>query len=150
LLVTDAELEIARSGSRRRVALKDFVRGAMETDLGHDELLVKISVPKVGQSARHGFHKICRKTGEFADAIGAVAVDTDSDRFCMVAAGGSEMPVRFETSEKLFKQGDPSDPDSFDMDSAMNALREAGMDDEYELRLRAVAMNRAHRDAIQT
>lgn len=151
LLVVGAELEIAKGDGRRRVALVDFLRGAMETDLGADELLISITVPKAKKSARHGFHKICRKTGEFADAIGAVAFDGKSSRFRMVAAGGSEMPIRFDDPAKLFANGDPSDPDGFDMAMAMDALREAGMEpDEYELRLRAVAMHRALQDALRT
>ena len=49
----------------------------------------------------------------------------------------------------LFKGGDPFDPDSFDMEMAMDALREAGMEpDVYELRIRAVALSRAMQDAI--
>jgi carbon-monoxide dehydrogenase medium subunit len=151
LLVIGAELEIAKGDVRRRTALQDFVRGAMETDLGHDELLVRITVPKPKESVRHGFHKICRKTGEFADAMGAVSLDENSGRFCMTAAGGSEAAVRFDDPAELFAKGDPSDPEAFDMDMAMDALHAAGMeDDEYELRLRAVAMHRAHRDAFQS
>lgn len=150
LLVTGAELEIAKGESRRRVALSDFVRGAMETDLRADEMLVRIVIPKAKDSARHGFHKICRKTGEFAYAIGAVAFDEGGGRFRMVAAGGSESPVQFDDPEKLFANGDPSDPEGFDVDTAMDALREAGMEqDEYELRLRAVAMSRALQDAMR-
>jgi hypothetical protein len=60
------------------------------------------------------------------------------------------MPVRFDDPAKLFSAGDPADPQGFDMDMAMDALREAGMeDDEYELRLRAVAMHRALQDALR-
>lgn len=150
LLAAGAELEIAASGGRRRVPLKDFVRGAMETALGQDEIIVRIVVPRAGKSSRHGYYKICRKTGEFADAIGALAFDEDGKNFRMVAAGGSDAPVRFDDPVKLFRDGDPADPQGFDMDMAMNALREAGMEqDEYELRLRAVAMSRAHQDAVR-
>lgn len=150
LLAAGAELEIAGSQERRRVALRDFVRGAMETSLGSDQLIVRIVVPKAGTSSRQGYYKICRKTGEFAEAIGAVAFDEGGNDFTMVAAGGSESPARFDDPAKLFTGGDPADPQGFDMDMAMDTLREAGTgEDEYELRLRAVAMNRAHRDAVR-
>lgn len=150
LLAAGAELEIAGADGRRRVSLKDFVRGAMETALGQDELIVRIVVPRAGKSSRQGYYKICRKTGEFAEAIGAVAFDKGGSDFIMVAAGGSEAPARFDDAAKLFRDGDPADPQGFDIDMAMDALREAGMEqDEYDLRLRAVAMSRAHQDAVR-
>ena len=34
-----------------------------------------VRIPKFPREARFGFHKICRKTGEFADAIGVVVAD---------------------------------------------------------------------------
>jgi carbon-monoxide dehydrogenase medium subunit len=149
LLVLGAELEIAGPNGRRRVVLKIFIRGAMETDLGPDEVLIAIHVPKSRKTARHGYYKICRKTGEFADAIGAVSLDPHSGDFCIVAAGGSEQLVTFESPEKLFRQGNPLDPNSFDTPMAMDALREAGMEaDDYELQIRAVAMSRAMQDAM--
>jgi carbon-monoxide dehydrogenase medium subunit len=149
LLLLGADLEVASGNGRRRTALKNFVRGAMETDLGPAELLIRVYVPKSNTAARHGYHKICRKTGEFADAIGAVMLDSGEGRFRMVAAGGSEQPVIFEDPGMFFKGGDPFDPDSFDMEMAMDALCGAGMEpDAYELRIRAVALSRAVQDAI--
>lgn len=149
LLALGAELEIAGPDSRRRLPLKEFVRGAMETDLGDEELLIAVHVPKSRKTALHGYHKICRKTGEFAEAIGAVSLDPASGAFFIVAAGGSEQPVSFANPEKLFKQGDPLHPDSFEIDMAKDALLNAGMEvDDYELQIRAVAMSRAIQDAM--
>ena len=71
-----------------RVPLARFVRGAMETELAPAELVVAIRIPRFSRAARFGFHKICRKTGEFADAIGVVVHDPERTHVC-VAAGGS-------------------------------------------------------------
>ena len=151
LLVLGGELEIAHAGGMRRAALHGFLKGAMETDLGAAELVTAIHVPKSGKGARSGFHKICRKIGEFADAIGAVTLDPDTGFFRMVAAGGSEQPVLFDDPNLLFQNGDPFDAGSFNMNMAMDALLEAGMErDEYELRIRAVAMHRALQDTMAT
>ncbi len=150
LLVLGAELEITTESRRRRVALKEFVKGVMETDLGPAELLFRIYVPRSGKDRLHGYCKICRKTGEFAEAIGAVSLDPGTGLFRMVAAGGSERVIVFDDPTLMFEDGDPFDPDSFDMDMAMDALGAAGMvSDAYELRLRAVAMGRAVKDAIR-
>ena len=67
-------------GCRRHAAasrLASFVRGAMETELADDELLVGVRIPRFSRAARFGFHKICRKTGEFADAIGVAVHDPE-------------------------------------------------------------------------
>lgn len=143
LLVLRAEVELA-SHTRRRLALETFVRGAMDTDLAPGEVLVRVHVPKHGPKARPGFHKICRKTGEFAEAIGAVMTDPKAGTFRMAAAGGSAPAVLFDDPAALFRDGDPSDARGFDTNMAMDALHEAGLeDDTYELRIRAAAMQRA-------
>jgi hypothetical protein len=50
-----ADVEVAGSGGRRRVAVADFVRGAMEADLGAEELVVEISHSPILEAARFGF-----------------------------------------------------------------------------------------------
>lgn len=148
LLALGAEVEIASGSGRRRVALNDFVRGAMETDLGPAEVVARVLVPRSGKDERHGYYTVRRKTGEFAEAIAAVTLDQCSGSFRVVAGGGSEKPVLFDEPKSLFKDGDPFSPESFDMDMAMDAMRAAGMEaDAYELRIRAVAMSRALQDA---
>ena len=76
-----AEVVIAGPrGERRDRRWRDFVRGAMETELADDELIVGIRVPRFSRAARFGFHKICRKTGEFAEAIGVAVHDPEPAR----------------------------------------------------------------------
>lgn len=148
LLTLGAEVEIASASGRRRVALSHFVRGAMETDLGPAELVSRVHVPRSGRETRHGYDTVRRKTGEFAEAIAAVTLDQGSSAFCMVAGGGSEKPVVFGEPKLFFKDGDPFNRESFEMDMAMDAMRAAGMEaDAYDLRIRAVAMSRALQDA---
>ena len=54
--------------------------GALEADLRRGELLVSVRAPRLSRSACWGYHKICRKTGEFAHAIGAFVVDSGAGR----------------------------------------------------------------------
>jgi carbon-monoxide dehydrogenase medium subunit len=77
LAALDAELLIEGPQGSRRARILEFVRGAMETALERDELIVAIRVPKLSQRARCGYHRICRKTGEFADAIAVVVCDPE-------------------------------------------------------------------------
>ena len=150
LLALGAELEIAGARGTRRAALDAFVKGAMETDLQATEIVAAVRVPKRQPAARLGFHKICRKTGEFAEAIGAVAIDDAQDHVRLVAAGGSQAPILFTDPRQLFKTADPLDVESFDLEMCAAALGGAGMTgDDYDLRLRAIAMKRAVHDAVR-
>ncbi len=74
-----AEVEIAsRSRKGRRVAIGEFVRGALDVALAADELLTAVRLPVLPPSARWGYFKHCRKVGEFAEAIGAVVIDPEA------------------------------------------------------------------------
>ncbi len=150
LLALEAELEISGERGARRTSLDGFVKGAMETDLESGEIVTVVHVPKSHSGARHGYHKICRKTGEFAEAIGAVAIDDAQGHFRLVAAGGSHAPVVFTDPHQLFKAADPLDAQSFDIEMTVAALGAAGMTaDDYDLRLRAIAVERAVHDAVR-
>lgn len=65
--------------SLRRMALGDFLRGAFQTALLADELLLAVFVPRVPSGSRFGYYKFCRKSGELAHAIGAVYTDSGID-----------------------------------------------------------------------
>jgi CO/xanthine dehydrogenase FAD-binding subunit len=93
LLVYDAELELASVRGRRRVSYETFHRGYKQMDLGHDELIVAIRLPrrsgrwvqhyrKVGARRAQAIAKICfagaaeMRDGRAADmrlAFGSVA-----------------------------------------------------------------------------
>ncbi|MEC9369318.1 MAG: FAD binding domain-containing protein [Pseudomonadota bacterium] len=148
LLVLGAFVEIAGTDGRRRVALSDFVLGAMQCDLASDELLAAIRIPSAIRTARFGYHKLCRKTGEFADAIGAVCLSSDS--MTLVAGAGSGQPILFRDPSHFMRDGDPANAGAFDQDLAMQSLKRAGHGgDEYELQIQAVAMQRALQEAVR-
>ena len=69
---SSSRAEEARSG---RIAADAFMRGAFATALANDEVLVAVEMPRLSAQARWGYHKICRKTGEFAKAIGVAVLD---------------------------------------------------------------------------
>ena len=48
------------------------MKGAFATVLAEDELVVAVEVPKLSASARWGYWKFCRKTGEFPEASAAM------------------------------------------------------------------------------
>jgi carbon-monoxide dehydrogenase medium subunit len=75
LLALGAAVTVAGPGGARESGLGDFLLGAFTTALQPGEILSAIALPKLSSSARWGYYKICRKAGEFPDAIGAVVID---------------------------------------------------------------------------
>lgn len=136
------EVEVAGPGGRRRVEIADFVRGAMEADLAVDELVAGVRVPRFSAAARFGYHKICRKVGEFADAIGAVAIDPEVRVARAVAGAVGGRPLAVDLGDR------PADEpvSTGDMEIKLRAAGFGG--DAYELKLAAVAIQRAHREAL--
>jgi carbon-monoxide dehydrogenase medium subunit len=147
LIALDAELVIAGGNGKRTAPLREFVRGAMETGLGDGELLVAVRVPRLSRGARFGFHKICRKTGEFAEAIGVAVLDTEGGLVRLVAGAGNGPPVVLDPAAVgLTGNFDRKPPDRPVIE---RALAEAGSSgDPYELRLHAVALRRAIEEAF--
>jgi carbon-monoxide dehydrogenase medium subunit len=128
-----AEAIIAGTGgARRKLALGRFVHGAMHSDLAPAELLVAIRLPKFSRAARFGFHKICRKTGEFADAIGVAVYDPEHARYRLAASTPAGAPLLLENGLAPEPAGLPQ------------RLQQAGFpDDAIALALAAAALRRA-------
>jgi carbon-monoxide dehydrogenase medium subunit len=141
LTALGADVLIAGASGRRRLPLSNLVRGAMESELEPDELITGIRVPKFSARARYGFHKICRKAGEFADAIGVVVDDPERNYFRAVCGATSGRPLVMEM------RTEPG-PKTLTIGEAQNLLKVAHFSgDDYELKLHAVALQRAHREA---
>ena len=86
LLCADARVRITGPMGNRDVPMREFTHAAYTTALAPDEIVTGIEIPRTTASARFGFYKLCRKTGELAEAIGAVLVDPER-RYCRVVAG---------------------------------------------------------------
>jgi carbon-monoxide dehydrogenase medium subunit len=141
----DAQVLITGRVGRRRVATAEFVRGAMAPDLDAGEMIDGIAVPRLAAAARWGFAKICRKVGEFAEAIGVVVHDPARDYLRVVAGATGGRPIVLAAADVMQEQvrGLPT-VELFDDHRAKESLRRAGLaDDLYELNIHAVALKRA-------
>jgi aerobic carbon-monoxide dehydrogenase medium subunit len=137
LTALGADLILAGPGGPRRVALDGFVVGAMQTMLAANELIAGVRIAKFSRRARFGYHKICRKVGEFAEAIGAVAHDPDRGVCRLAVSTPSGAPLQLAASAELFE----GVPDAGELERRLATAGLAG--DAYERRLRAVALARA-------
>ncbi|SDV46325.1 FAD binding domain-containing protein [Chitinasiproducens palmae] len=75
LAALDARLELAKRGGTRVVRVGEFMLGAFTTVLDEGEIIAAVLLPRLGDTLRWGYHKLCRKTGEFAHASAAAAFD---------------------------------------------------------------------------
>jgi carbon-monoxide dehydrogenase medium subunit len=133
-----AQVSIAGTSGRRSLALESFVRGTMETALARDELLTAVRIRKFSPRARFGFHKICRKRGEFAEAIGVVAYDPETAFYRAVAGATDGRPLIMEL--RAGRNG----ASAFTIAEAEHMLQSMRYNgDAYERKLHAVALRRA-------
>ena len=82
----DARVVTAAAGGGREIDMISFMPGAYRTVLSPGEVVRAVRVPRYSEDAVWGYHKICRKVGEFATAI-AVFVADPAKAYCRVAFG---------------------------------------------------------------
>ena len=142
LTVLGAEVTAYNGKAERRIQVRDLVTGVFETALGNDEILTAVRVPRLSNGARFGYYKICRKTGEFAEAIGAVLHDPERRPVCAVVGATEAAPIVLDDLPGLAGAG-ALDPDALRQD-----LRTRGLTEAYELQVHAVALERALAEAL--
>ena len=142
LAALGAEVTLNGSGGSRTIAVEDYMVGALEADIAQSELLVSITVPKLSASARWGYYKSCRKTGEFAHAIGAFL--TDPDRGVSRAVIGATETRPFVMTDAAALIGDGRNPERvFDQDAVGRLCESLGMTDPIDRQTHVVALRRA-------
>jgi carbon-monoxide dehydrogenase medium subunit len=77
LAALDATVRVVGPAGKREIKADAFMNGAFATQLGEDEIVESIRVPKLGAGARWGYYKFCRKTGEFPEAAAALLLDPE-------------------------------------------------------------------------
>jgi len=144
LLALGAEIELASRTERRRLPLADFILGALDVALRPGELLVAVRVPAMSANSRWGYVKHCRKTGEFAHAIGSIVLDPVSGQGRAVIGAVEAAPVIIADARPLFGgRIDPSFVSCFDPAVADQALIDAGMTDAIDRHVHVTVLRRA-------
>jgi carbon-monoxide dehydrogenase medium subunit len=146
LTALGAELTLVSPTGRRTVPMHGFILGAFTTALEPGELIEAVLVPKLSPGAAWGYQKICKKTGEFADAIGAVVLDPDRGFARIVAGAMSGAPVLLPGLAAHVAQDGLA---AVTPDTIGQALAEAAPDlDRVAMRLHSVAIKRALLQAL--
>lgn len=105
LCALDAVAVIRGADGEREVPIAQFQRGLMETAIGEDEVLVGVLLPELTGKARTSYRKFCRKVGEFAHSICAVAHDPELKLANVVLGAVGDKPVRLPTLSNYVAQG---------------------------------------------
>ncbi len=138
LSALDASVELAGPQGRRRLALGDFLTGALSTALLPGEMLVAVRLPLPAPTARFGYVKHARKVGEFAHAIGAALIDPAGGTACLVMGALDRPPVVIADGQALLDGAF-----ALDLAAADAALRAAGVADATDRHVHTEVLRRA-------
>jgi carbon-monoxide dehydrogenase medium subunit len=131
------------SGSRT-VAVEDYMIGALEADLRPGEMLVSVSVPRLSRSARWGYYKRCRKTGEFAFTMAAFLTDPERGVSRAVIGATEGRPIVITKADHIIGDGSAARPEAaFDAHAAGEWIEAAGMADPIDRQIHVVALRRS-------
>jgi carbon-monoxide dehydrogenase medium subunit len=143
-----ATLSLRSAKGARGVAMKDFMLGALESVLQPGEMLEAVRVPVMSRSARWGYVKSCRKTGEFAHAIGAVLIDPEAGSARIVIGAVEAAPIIVENTNEMFGGRITGDfKTRFDARVADALLSKTGMSDAADRHIHVTVLRRAVAEA---
>jgi aerobic carbon-monoxide dehydrogenase medium subunit len=132
----------------RHLAIEDFITGALESALRPGELVEAVRVPAMTPSARWGYVKACRKTGEFAHAIAGVLVDPDLATARAVIGALDAAPIVLGDAAVLFGGQVTSDfKRQFDARVADAILMQAGLTNAADRHIHVAVLRRAINEA---
>ncbi len=140
LAAVGAQAVIRWANGERRIPVEAFVTGVFECDLSTGEMLAGVEVRRVSRFAQWGYYKHCRKTGEFAHAIGAFFYDPESSVCRAVIGATGSRPIVFVDAANILGGKLEGAIDRHVVEHAMSAH---GMSDPIEQQIHFVCLRRA-------
>lgn len=138
MTLLDATFVLQGAGDGRRVQASEFFEGPFTTVLAPEELLVAVEVPRMSASARWAYRKVCRKPGEFAEAIAAAWTDPARGIHRVVLGALDGMPRAVVGEQQVLALRSRA--------GVEDALDAAGVTEPYERQLHAAMLRRALAD----
>lgn len=127
----------------RMVPVEDYMVRGYETVLAPDELIEAVRIPRFSEAARFGYYKVCRKTGEFADAIGAFFDDPARSVRRAVFGATHGRPIVVGETDGLIGGKPGHGVGSLVGTAAARILESAGLTDPIDQQIRITALRRA-------
>jgi carbon-monoxide dehydrogenase medium subunit len=144
LAALGARVTLRSLAGTRTMAIEAFVVGALESALQTGEIVEAIHVPARAASAHWGYAKSCRKTGEFAHAIGAVLIDPATASARVVIGAIDTTPIVITDAAELFGGRVAADyKQRLDTRVADTLLTKAGIDDATQRHIHVSVLKRA-------
>lgn len=143
LAALDAEVILSGSSGRRSLKCTEFTTGIFETQLAQHEIIESARVPKLSADARCGYVKLCRKSGEFANALAVVVADLRRGYSRVVSGAANGAPLVLADTSRLVAES-PRDPEA--LRSAIGGDLDRASDrhfDDFQRNLHTVAAMRA-------
>jgi aerobic carbon-monoxide dehydrogenase medium subunit len=148
LAALGAKVSLRSLSGLRTLAIEAFITGPLEAALRSGEIVEAVHVPAMPRTAKWGYFKSCRKTGEFAHAIGAVLIDPEkgAGRAVIGALGGA--PIVLTDATTLFGgRITPHFLKAFDGSVADAMLVKAGISQAAHRHIHVTALRRAVAEA---
>ncbi|MBR1142540.1 xanthine dehydrogenase family protein subunit M [Bradyrhizobium sp. AUGA SZCCT0431] len=143
-----AKLTLRSLAGVRTVTMEEFIVGALESALRVGEIVETIHVPARPASAHWGYVKSCRKTGEFAHAIGAILIDPSVATARVVIGAIDAAPIVITNATELFGGRVAGDyKERFDGRVADLLLVKAGVTNAAHRHIHVNVLKRAVREA---
>ena len=146
LTALDAEIVVCGPNGRRSTKCAEFTTGIFETRLAADEIIENVRIPKLSVNARCGYLKLCRKSGEFANALAVAIADHSRGHSRVVLGAANGAPLVLDNASRLMSQGggDLRGAIATDLDRAADRHF-----DEFQRNLHTVAAMRAVQQVLQ-
>lgn len=138
----NARLHLLGPAGPRSVMADAFWLGAFTPGLAPDEIIVAVELPRFAPGARWAYRKLCRKPGEFADAIAAVWVDPARGVARVLLGALDGMPHVMDDAAALAALQSPATRP----DATTQLLDDAGLNDPDARALHAEMLRRALAD----
>jgi len=147
LAALDAEVTLIGPSGQRSLKCCEFTTGIFETRLSADEIIESVRIPKLSASARCGYLKLCRKSGEFANALSVVIADRGRGHCRVVLGVANGAPLVLDDTSRLVFESRREE-----IHGAIAADLDRATDrhfDGFQRNLHAVAARRAVQQVLQ-
>jgi carbon-monoxide dehydrogenase medium subunit len=143
-----AKVSLRSLSGERLLGIEQFITGALRSALWPGEIIETVRIPAMTPSARFGYFKACRKTGEFAHAIGAVLIDPEQATARAVIGALEAAPIVLADASSLFGGRVTADFErQFDARVADAILAKSGISNAADRHIHVTALRRAISEA---
>lgn len=153
LLALDASFQVKGPNGERNVAIGDFFKDYLMSDLGEDEILTEVRVPKLSAGTGWSYQKFTRRAMDWAVVGVAAVVEKSNGSIGTARIGLTNMgstPLRATVAESALSGADPGSvaEASNSADEGTTPSSDIAASDEYRRHLARVLTKRAVEEAL--